>query len=83
MTLDYIRTVALAAAIVAGASSLGFAQTTTDPVAPATTTVTTDADDDGGFDMGWIGLLGLLGLAGLTKSRRDTTVRTTTTAPRV
>ena len=28
---------------------------------------TVPADDDGGFDMGWLGLLGLAGLLGLRK----------------
>ncbi len=79
MISDHLRTIALAAALVVGATGVGFAQTTTDPAAP---TVVTDADDDG-FDMGWLGLIGLLGLAGLAKGRRDTTVRSTTTAPRV
>ncbi len=54
---------------------------TTDPVAPGT--VTTTADDNDGFDWGWLGLLGLIGLAGLKGRDRDTTPsysdRTTTT----
>jgi MYXO-CTERM domain-containing protein len=47
---------------------------------PATPDVTTnntaEADDDDGFDLGWIGLLGLAGLAGLRGRHRDD--RTTT-----
>ncbi len=35
-------------------------------------TGTTEEDDDGGFDLGWLGLLGLAGLAGLRrKDDRD------------
>jgi MYXO-CTERM domain-containing protein len=50
--------------------------------APATPNATTEnaaqADDDDGFDLGWLGLLGLAGLAGLRGRHRDdsaTTVR--------
>lgn len=73
----------------AGAIALSFAvlpstlpasaQTSTDPVAPVDTVV---ADDDDGFDWGWLGLLGLLGLAGLKGRDHDRTThvdRTTTT----
>jgi MYXO-CTERM domain-containing protein len=35
------------------------------------------AQDDDGFDLGWLGLLGLLGLAGLSGRRRDNTTTTT------
>ena len=50
---------------------------------------TVPADDDGGFDMGWLGLLGLAGLLGLRKkddvhvTRVDTTTGPSTTRPRV
>jgi MYXO-CTERM domain-containing protein len=40
--------------------------------APTDTTNIAQADDDDGFDMGWLGLLGLIGLAGL-RGRRDHT----------
>jgi len=52
----------------------------TGPSAPGGT-ATTRRDDDGGFDMGWLGLIGLAGLAGLMpKERKDRdTVATTTT----
>jgi hypothetical protein len=50
--------------------------------APATDSPTTDtrADDDEGFEMGWIGLAGLAGLLGLLRrdpdTRRDHAVHT-------
>jgi hypothetical protein len=51
--------------------------TTTDPGPGTTTGVAEDttaysattAEDEGGFDMGWIGLLGLAGLMGLRRHR--------------
>ena len=38
---------------------------------------TTDTDNDGGFDWGWLGLLGLLGL--IPRKRKIETVETRTT----
>ena len=52
------------------------AQTTGDAT---TQTTTDDRDDDGGFDMGWLGLLGLLGLMGLKRNKDHVHVDTTTT----
>jgi hypothetical protein len=42
--------------------------------APATDSPTTDtrADDDEGFDLGWVGLAGLAGLLGLLRRDPDT-----------
>lgn len=53
-------------------------QQTTTPAASTDNVAQSRADDDDGFDMGWLGLLGLLGLAGL-RGRRDD--RTTTIRP--
>lgn len=51
------------------------------PATPdATTNNAAEADDDEGFDLGWLGLLGLAGLAGLRGHRRED--RTTTTIHR-
>jgi hypothetical protein len=51
------------------------AQTNTSPGTDGGTTTTTTydrtANNDDGFDWGWLGLLGLLGLAGLAGKKRD------------
>ncbi|MBP0441182.1 WGxxGxxG family protein [Tianweitania sediminis] len=53
------------------APALVQSQTTPVETTPAeTTTTAVQADDDDGFDLGWLGLLGLIGLAGL-RGRRD------------
>ncbi len=55
----------------------------------ATTTTQTDTSDDGGMDLGWLGLLGLAGLLGLRRkddhhvTRVDTTAGTGSTRARV
>src|SRR5687767_7280193 len=61
------------------------AQTDTPATAETPAAAQTAADDDDGFDLGWLGLLGLAGLAGLTRRREPVVHRTTTTAgtPRV
>jgi MYXO-CTERM domain-containing protein len=67
--------IALSAASLLAISAPAVAQDTQNP--PAATT--NAADDDDGFDLGWLGLIGLLGLAGLVGRRRndrDTTVGT-------
>lgn len=72
-----IRILAAGAILLAG-TGLTIAQT--DPAAPPPPAAgaTVAAEDDGDFDMGWIGLLGLLGLAGLRRSRDTRPVATTT-----
>jgi hypothetical protein len=40
---------------------------------PDTTTLENNANDDDGFDWGWLGLLGLIGLAGLAGKRNEPT----------
>ena len=40
---------------------------------------TAPADDDGGFDMGWLGLLGLAGLLGLRRKDEHHVTRVDTT----
>ena len=54
---------------------LGQDNTTTTATPTATTQV---ADDDVGFELGWLGLLGLLGLAGLRGRRKEETYRAST-----
>ncbi len=49
--------------------------TVDDPAAPNQNVV---ADDNDGFDWGWLGLLGLIGLAGLKGRDRDHDTVTTT-----
>jgi hypothetical protein len=84
MLVRFLGIPALTVAILAGSVPLAGAQTTTTPAAGDTTTTTTaPVRTDRGFDWGWLGLLGLIGLAGLGRNRRDTTVRTTTTSPRI
>jgi MYXO-CTERM domain-containing protein len=41
----------------------------------------TQTNDEGGFDPGWLGLLGLAGLAGLMKKRDQHTTHVTTNNP--
>ena len=76
LALALVSTGAGAQATPAGTGAQGDAQTTTD-------------NDDGGMDLGWLGLLGLAGLLGLRRkddhhvTRVDTTTGTGSTRARV
>ena len=80
-----LGTATLAFALLATAGvQTGFAQTDT----AARSGSSTAPEDDGGFDMGWIGLLGLAGLLGLRRreavvTRVDRVDTTASTRPRV
>jgi MYXO-CTERM domain-containing protein len=80
--------------IASGILALALAFLPTDAQAQAGTgaqgdATTAPAEDDGGFDMGWLGLLGLAGLLGLRKkddvhvTRVDSTAGTGSTRARV
>lgn len=62
--------------VLVGAPTLGSAQTTGD-TSPSGQTVQRGGqvapadDDDGGMDLGWLGLLGLAGLLGLRRRDHD------------
>jgi MYXO-CTERM domain-containing protein len=62
------RSLALAvtAAMLSVPSIAVFAQDAAAPATPAATQ-NNNANDDGGFDLGWLGLIGLAGLLGLRK----------------
>ena len=72
----------LSAVILLGSTSWALAQAQPQ-VLPGNAAVpvqsTADADDEDGFDWGWLGLLGLIGLAGLMKRPERTVVHSTTT----
>jgi MYXO-CTERM domain-containing protein len=53
---------ALLALALAFGTPLALAQT-----GDTTTATRAEVEDDGGFDIGWVGLLGLIGLAGLRR----------------
>lgn len=58
-----------------GLTALPALAQTTAPERDTTTTTRPDTREDGGFDLGWLGLLGLAGLLGLRRHghRTDTT----------
>lgn len=68
MSISFLKTATLAAALFVAPASLAVAQTTTTTPGATTGSVTADRDE-GGFDLGWLGLIGLLGLAGLRRPK--------------
>lgn len=68
MSISFLKIASLTTALLVAPASLAMAQTTT--TAPGTTTGSMSTDrDEGGFDLGWLGLIGLLGLAGLRRPK--------------
>ena len=85
MLMEKFRIAGIAAAILVGTVGAAFPQTDAPATVDTPAAAQTAADDDDGFDLGWLGLLGLAGLAGLARRREPVVHRTTTTAgtPRV
>lgn len=79
MTTPLLRASLVALSVLAAGPVL--AQATNDTATDAVETVDV-ADEDNGFDLGWLGLLGLLGLAGLRRREPVAVVTTRSTTPR-
>jgi len=70
-TTRKIAAYALTALLVGGSAGGAIAQTKrTGTDGAATSTASTNHDNDRGWDWGWLGLIGLVGLAGLMRRER-------------